>query len=209
MTIVSFVERWDLTLMCPSFLISRWRELSSDFEDEAGFRNNSPDWSIQTGILFALDGLGSTLKEVPKLLIFYVCVVFLPCRQSSIIIMVWCRYLLNCAWPHLHIIQNLIPLITKYTPMMTISIALEGTYAYIPYLKRPTTTIESPNAIVRMAKVIEAFEEWAYQSGNPEHVAGLQCIQFLWHTFSDLRAGGRHRHSAQGCRLRDARRWIV
>jgi acetylornithine deacetylase/succinyl-diaminopimelate desuccinylase-like protein len=44
-----------------------------------------------------------------------------------------------------------------------LTVALEGTYAYIPYLKRPTTMIESPNAIVRMAKVIEAFEEWAYQ----------------------------------------------
>jgi acetylornithine deacetylase/succinyl-diaminopimelate desuccinylase-like protein len=44
-----------------------------------------------------------------------------------------------------------------------ITIALEGTYAYIPYLKRPTSMMESPNAIVRMAKVIEAFEEWAYQ----------------------------------------------
>jgi acetylornithine deacetylase/succinyl-diaminopimelate desuccinylase-like protein len=44
-----------------------------------------------------------------------------------------------------------------------ITISLEGTYAYIPYLKRPTTLVDSPNAIVRMAKVIEAFEEWAYQ----------------------------------------------
>lgn len=44
-----------------------------------------------------------------------------------------------------------------------LTISLEGTYAYIPYLKRPTTLVESPNAIVRMAKVIEAFEEWAYQ----------------------------------------------
>lgn len=44
-----------------------------------------------------------------------------------------------------------------------ITIALQGTYAYIPYLKRPTTMIDSPNAIVRMAKVIEAFEDWAYQ----------------------------------------------
>jgi len=43
-----------------------------------------------------------------------------------------------------------------------ITISLEGTYAYIPYLKRPTTLIDSPNAIVRMAKIIEAFEEWAY-----------------------------------------------
>lgn len=44
-----------------------------------------------------------------------------------------------------------------------LTIALEGTYAYIPYLKRPTTMTESPNAIVRMAKVIEAFEDWAYR----------------------------------------------
>ncbi len=44
-----------------------------------------------------------------------------------------------------------------------LTISLEGTYAYIPYLKRPTTIENSPNAIVRMAKVIEAFEEWAYQ----------------------------------------------
>ena len=44
-----------------------------------------------------------------------------------------------------------------------ITISLEGTYAYIPYLKRPTTLVDSPNAIVRMAKIIEAFEEWAYQ----------------------------------------------
>jgi acetylornithine deacetylase/succinyl-diaminopimelate desuccinylase-like protein len=44
-----------------------------------------------------------------------------------------------------------------------VTISLEGTYAYIPYLKRPTTIVDSPNAIVRMAKVIEAFEDWAYQ----------------------------------------------
>ena len=44
-----------------------------------------------------------------------------------------------------------------------VTISLEGTYAYIPYLKRPTTIANSPNAIVRMARVIEAFEEWAYQ----------------------------------------------
>ena len=44
-----------------------------------------------------------------------------------------------------------------------LTISLEGTYAYIPYLKRPTAIVESPNAIVRMAKVIEAFEDWAYQ----------------------------------------------
>jgi acetylornithine deacetylase/succinyl-diaminopimelate desuccinylase-like protein len=44
-----------------------------------------------------------------------------------------------------------------------ITISLEGTYAYIPYLKRPTTLVDSPNAIVRMAKIIAAFEDWAYQ----------------------------------------------
>jgi acetylornithine deacetylase/succinyl-diaminopimelate desuccinylase-like protein len=31
---------------------------------------------------------------------------------------------------------------------------------YTPYLPRPTTMTESPNAIVRAAKVIEAIEEW-------------------------------------------------
>ncbi|MDP2932347.1 MAG: M20/M25/M40 family metallo-hydrolase [Chloroflexota bacterium] len=45
---------------------------------------------------------------------------------------------------------------------MKMTVTLEGMYAYIPYLKRPTTMTESPNAIVRMAKVIEAFEDWAY-----------------------------------------------
>jgi acetylornithine deacetylase/succinyl-diaminopimelate desuccinylase-like protein len=44
-----------------------------------------------------------------------------------------------------------------------LTIALEGTYAYIPFLKRPTTIEASPNAIVRMARVIEAFEDWAYE----------------------------------------------
>jgi acetylornithine deacetylase/succinyl-diaminopimelate desuccinylase-like protein len=44
-----------------------------------------------------------------------------------------------------------------------VTVSLEGTYAYIPYLKRPTTLVDSPNAIVRMARVIEAFEDWAYQ----------------------------------------------
>jgi len=44
-----------------------------------------------------------------------------------------------------------------------LTIALKGTYAYIPYLNRPTTIENSPNAIVRMAKVIEAFEDWAYE----------------------------------------------
>lgn len=43
-----------------------------------------------------------------------------------------------------------------------ITVSLEGTYAYIPFLKRPTSLVDSPNAIVRMAKIIEAFEEWAY-----------------------------------------------
>lgn len=44
-----------------------------------------------------------------------------------------------------------------------LTISLEGCYAYIPWLKRPTTLEESPNAIVRMAKVIAAFEDWAYK----------------------------------------------
>src|SRR2546423_1194976 len=44
-----------------------------------------------------------------------------------------------------------------------ITVSLEGTYAYIPYLKRPTSMVDSPNAIVRMAKVIEGFEDWAWQ----------------------------------------------
>ncbi len=44
-----------------------------------------------------------------------------------------------------------------------LTIALEHGRSYIPFLKRPTTMEESPNAIVNMAKVIEAFEDWAYQ----------------------------------------------
>jgi acetylornithine deacetylase/succinyl-diaminopimelate desuccinylase-like protein len=43
-----------------------------------------------------------------------------------------------------------------------VTVTLEGTYTYIPYLKRPTAMVDSPNAIVRMAKFIEAFEDWAY-----------------------------------------------
>lgn len=33
---------------------------------------------------------------------------------------------------------------------------------YTPYLPRPTTIEESPNAIVRSTRVVQAFEEWAY-----------------------------------------------
>jgi acetylornithine deacetylase/succinyl-diaminopimelate desuccinylase-like protein len=33
---------------------------------------------------------------------------------------------------------------------------------YAPYLPRPTTLVESPNAIIRTVAVLTAFEEWAY-----------------------------------------------
>jgi acetylornithine deacetylase/succinyl-diaminopimelate desuccinylase-like protein len=34
---------------------------------------------------------------------------------------------------------------------------------YTPYLRRPTTIEQSPNAIVRTSKVIQKIEEWAYE----------------------------------------------
>ena len=34
---------------------------------------------------------------------------------------------------------------------------------YTPYLPRPTGITDAPNAIVRTAAVIAAFEEWAYE----------------------------------------------
>jgi acetylornithine deacetylase/succinyl-diaminopimelate desuccinylase-like protein len=34
---------------------------------------------------------------------------------------------------------------------------------YAPYLPRPTTLVDSPNAIVKATAVIAAFEEWAYE----------------------------------------------
>jgi acetylornithine deacetylase/succinyl-diaminopimelate desuccinylase-like protein len=34
---------------------------------------------------------------------------------------------------------------------------------YTPYLPRPTSIEESPNAIVRATRVVQAFEEWAYE----------------------------------------------
>jgi acetylornithine deacetylase/succinyl-diaminopimelate desuccinylase-like protein len=36
-----------------------------------------------------------------------------------------------------------------------------GPSRYTPYVPRPTPALKSPNAIVRMAKLIEAIEEWA------------------------------------------------
>ena len=36
-----------------------------------------------------------------------------------------------------------------------------GPSRYTPYVARPTAALKSPNAIVRMAKLIEAIEEWA------------------------------------------------
>lgn len=34
---------------------------------------------------------------------------------------------------------------------------------YTPYIKRPTPVEQNPNAIVRMAKIIDAIEKWAYE----------------------------------------------
>lgn len=51
---------------------------------------------------------------------------------------------------------------------LKLTVSLPGKYAYIPFLTRPTTLEESPNAIVRIAPVIEAFEKWAYDYQN-EH----------------------------------------
>lgn len=44
-----------------------------------------------------------------------------------------------------------------------VTVFTEGPRYYSPYLPRPTGLADSPNAIVRAAAVIEAFEKWAYQ----------------------------------------------
>jgi hypothetical protein len=41
-------------------------------------------------------------------------------------------------------------------------ITVKGKYIYTPYVNRPYKLEENPNAIVKMAKVILALEEWAY-----------------------------------------------
>jgi len=43
-----------------------------------------------------------------------------------------------------------------------VTVLTEGPRYYSPYLPRPTGMADSPNAIVRAAAVIEAFESWAY-----------------------------------------------
>jgi acetylornithine deacetylase/succinyl-diaminopimelate desuccinylase-like protein len=43
-----------------------------------------------------------------------------------------------------------------------VTVFTEGPRYYSPYLPRPTGMADSPNAIVRAAAVIEAFEKWAY-----------------------------------------------
>jgi len=43
-----------------------------------------------------------------------------------------------------------------------VTVFTEGPRYYSPYLPRPTGMADSPNAIVRAAAVIGAFEEWAY-----------------------------------------------
>lgn len=43
-----------------------------------------------------------------------------------------------------------------------VTVFTEGPRYYSPYLPRPTGMADSPNAIVRAAAVIEAFERWAY-----------------------------------------------
>jgi len=49
-----------------------------------------------------------------------------------------------------------------------VTVYSDGPRYYTPYLPRPTTMAESPNAIVRAAAVIAKFEEWAldYQQRN-------------------------------------------
>ncbi len=43
-----------------------------------------------------------------------------------------------------------------------VAVRSDGPRYYTPYLPRPTGMADSPNAIVRAAAVIEAFERWAY-----------------------------------------------
>lgn len=43
-----------------------------------------------------------------------------------------------------------------------VTVHSDGPRYYTPYLPRPTGMTDSPNAIVRAAAVIEAFERWAY-----------------------------------------------
>ncbi len=49
------------------------------------------------------------------------------------------------------------------TASFKLTIAFKDHHMYTPHLPRPTKMEESPNAVVRMAKVIEAFEDWAYE----------------------------------------------
>lgn len=44
-----------------------------------------------------------------------------------------------------------------------ISLVVDGHPMYTPYVQRPVSMNEHPNAIVRAAKVIEALEDWAYK----------------------------------------------
>jgi acetylornithine deacetylase/succinyl-diaminopimelate desuccinylase-like protein len=43
-----------------------------------------------------------------------------------------------------------------------VTVVTDGPRYYSPYLPRPTSIVDSPNAIVRTTAVIEAFERWAY-----------------------------------------------
>ena len=42
-------------------------------------------------------------------------------------------------------------------------ITAPGRKVYTPFLNRPVDVVQNPNAIVKMAKIIEALENWAYQ----------------------------------------------
>ena len=44
-----------------------------------------------------------------------------------------------------------------------VTVVTDGPRYYSPYLPRPTSMAEAPNAIIRAAAVIEAFERWAYE----------------------------------------------
>lgn len=62
-----------------------------------------------------------------------------------------------------------------------------GPSRYTPYLPRPVPALSSPNAIVRMAKLVEALEEWAdgyekrytrtYSGGTVVPKVGIGCIR--------------------------------
>lgn len=53
-------------------------------------------------------------------------------------------------------------------------ITVQGRKVYTPFLNRPLEAVDNPNAIVKMARIVEAVEKWAYQY-EQENQHRLEC----------------------------------